>query len=165
MIQELTHSLPDRNLVPANELVMPIQDRDQKAAFNVFLPGEKTPNSVAADPLGPNAFGLRLNQLNQRGTYRVERVADSGQENGWSQEFALNGPANESQLTSMTAQDFKATYKGKAMKWLDEGERIALAGGVTSGHRLWKVLLALAIGCLLIEMLMLRESRVKEQAA
>ena len=162
---QLNQVLPDRHLSPASELVLPVAAADQKASFNVMHPSEETPESLFADPTSPNSFGLRLSSLKKRGVYTIERLADGDRENGWSRQYALTGPADESVLSTLDANDFAERYEGKDIQWLADDKKISMDGGFTSGQRLWKTFLALAIACLLIEMLMLRETRLKERAS
>lgn len=164
----LSTALPDRNIEPANEWAYPVPAKDQKAAFHVYVPGEETPISLSPDPLSGTTFGLRLGQLHARGVYRIHRLPDEGEDGvgEWSRLLALNGPASESELSSLVIDEFAASYKGDGVKWVGQETKIALAGGFTSGHRLWKWLLALAIACLLVEMLILKEKRqLKERIA
>ncbi|MFT5124042.1 MAG: hypothetical protein ACI9TH_001989 [Kiritimatiellia bacterium] len=164
----LSTSLPDRNIEPANEWAYPVLADDQQAAFQVFVPGEEIPISLSPDPLSPTTFGLRLGGLHARGVYRIERLPDAGEEatGGWTRLLALNGPASESELNSLDAEEFKASYTGDAVKWVDQEGKITLAGGFAGGHRLWKWLLGITMACLVLEMLVLKEKRqIKESNA
>lgn len=162
---QLGHSMPNRDLVPAHELVLPVLARDQKASFEITHPGKTTPESIFADPINSNRFGLRLSSLNKRGVYGIERLSEGDREDGWKRQFALAGPASESELSRLNANDFKEAYQSKEIQWVSNDGSITLDGGFTSGRRLWKLFLLLAVTCLLIEMLMLRETKLQGRSS
>jgi hypothetical protein len=157
----LARALPERNLQPVNEIVLPVAARDQEAEFHLFAPGREDPLSLRADPITGTTFGLKLADVDRRGIYRVRRLPGAGgageQDGEWSMLLALNGPASESELDGITRKDFIARIKADGMRWVGPEQPITLEGSSIRGRNLWKVLLVLVLVCLFVEMIMLRE--------
>jgi len=165
----LARALPERNLEPVNELVVPVAARDQKADFHVYTPGREDPISLRADPITGTTFGLRLTDVGRRGIYRVQRLPDAdkagAQQNAWTMLLAANGPASESELESITRGDFYNQIKTDGMRWVGPKQPITLEGASVRGRNLWKTLMGLVIACLFVEMVMLREQETGKKTA
>ncbi len=155
----LARALPERNLLPLNEVVLPVSARDQEAEFHVYAPGREEPRLLRADPITGTTFGVRLTDVGRRGVYRVSRLADSGGNGSpqWSMLLAVNGPAAESELAGIARSDFNTRIKVDGMRWVGPKQPITLEGASIRGRNLWKILMVLVIGCLVTEMVMLRE--------
>ena len=163
----LADSLPDRTLEPVNDVVVPIEARDQGTAFLLKTPGEE-PKPVAVEALGQSEFGVIIRSLDQRGTYRLSRQAPPGggesAEAPWSVSLAVNGPASESELASVTRQELMDRLEAPRVRWVDLDQEITLDGQTTLGFGVWKWLMLLALACLLAEMAAVARPGARQEA-
>jgi len=161
LLSLLTRSLPDRNYGAVPAIPVRIDSRDQAARFDLLTPGatDKDAVPVRVDPLGENAYGLRLTSIGQRGTYELRRLGLRGDDatvnREWKMLFAVNGPTEESELISYDQQEFSEAFALPKVRWVPLDGVISLEGEAYIGHNLWKMLLWGAIICLVIEMIFL----------
>ncbi len=158
----LARSLPDRSPEHAREVVVPVPPLDQEADFHVFGPGDEEPVAMRADATGEMSFGVRLADVGRRGIYRIHRLPDEGGQGEWTMQLAFNGPAYESELGGVDREGFVERLKDMDMRLVAKGQSISLEGTTSRGRNFWKILMALAMGSLLLEMAILKEAKTKE---
>lgn len=157
----LRRSLPDRTFGPESQIVIPVAPADQTADFTVQRPGDADGRLQRVEALGPQSYGLLLGSVEKRGVYQVHRrrrgsKADAPAPGDTSTMLlAVNGPAAESELAPRSDADLPEKIGKTEVTWIGPDEDIALAGKTYAGHDLWQVLLALALACILLEMLLL----------
>jgi len=157
----LIRSLPDRTFGPEKEILIPVAAADQAADFALQGPGDDEPRLQSVEALGPRSYGLLLRSVQQRGFYRIQRKGPAGQspaelkKDAWTIMLAVNGPAEESELASRTEASFPARIGQANISWVEADEKISLVGKTYIGHDFWKVLMLLAMACVLLEMVLL----------
>ncbi len=156
----LIRSLPDRTFGPENEILIPVAGVDQMADFALQSPGDKEPHLQKVEALG-RGYGLVLRSIQKRGFYRIQRKGSAGEsadelkKDAWIIALAVNGPAEESELASLTEADVPGTIGPANISWVEADEKISLAGKTYIGHDFWKVLMVLTLACVLLEMVLL----------
>ncbi|MBL7134721.1 MAG: hypothetical protein ISS78_11530, partial [Phycisphaerae bacterium] len=162
----LIRSLPDRTFGPEQEILIPVAAVDQAADFALQGPGDDEPRLQSVEALGPRSYGLLLRSVQRRGLYRIQRKglagesADEGKKDAWTIMLAVNGPAEESELASLTEADVPAQIGQASISWVEADEKISLAGKTYIGHDFWKVLMLLTLACVLLEMVLLTSWRL-----
>ncbi len=157
----LVRSLPDRTFGPERQIVIPVPAADQMAAFTVKRPGDSEGLLQSVEALGPRSFGLMLRSVQQRGVYRIERRrarADGDEatpDKAAPMELAVNGPAAESELAPRAEADLPTEIGSTKITWTGPDEAISLAGRSYAGRDFWEILMALALVCVLLEMVLL----------
>jgi len=156
----LVRSLPDRTFGPEKEITIPVPAADQGTDFVVQTPGDSEKRLQGVEALGSQSYGLVLRSVHQRGVYRVQQKAPTGQEDpskpgAWEMLLAVNGPQEESELDSLTEADIPDQVGQTNITWVDPDEKISLAGKTYIGHDFWWVLMLLALACLFLEMVLL----------
>lgn len=159
----LEATLPPRNGSTVDPLVLPVADRH--ALYQLTRPdGNK--ESLTVDVLGSDVFGVTVRPQTARGLYRVTATrVDTTDEPGTPATggsvrlldvpFAVNGPEQESEPALVDEAGLREKLSGVPFRWVGRGEAIRLDGGSVSGRELWKALLLLVLGCLLLEMTVL----------
>jgi hypothetical protein len=159
----LERTLPERNRETVERILLPIEPQDQKARFLLERPGQP-PEPMAAEALGADLFGVAIRRVTQRGFYSVSALPGSGSgrpETPGSSEpgarpletvLAVNGPAGESDLRALDQSGFQKLLGGSRSLWVGRGEPITLEGTRVRGQGLWRWLVFLMLGCLLLEM-------------
>ena len=162
----LVRSLPERTFGPESEIVIPVTAADQAADFTVHIPQEAEPHLQKVEALGPKSYGLLLRSVQRRGVYRIQRKAPAGEDavrpekDAWTMLLAVNGPADESELTFLTDADIPARIGTTGITWIEADEKISLAGKTYIGHNFGQVLMILALACILLEMVLLTTWRL-----
>ena len=153
----LSDAIPQRTLAGVNEIVLPINSRDQSAEFTIIAPGEKDPQPIPVEAIGENEYGVVVRSLGRRGTYEIQRRSSENEtaDSAWVMALACNGPAEESQLDSIDQKAFEDRLQLTNVRWLNSGDEISLEGKTYLGHDVWKYLLLGVLVCLLVEMFLL----------
>ncbi len=157
----LVRSLPDRTFGPENEILIPLAASEQASSFTVDGPGKSEPTVQGVEALGAQSFGLLLRSIQKRGVYKIERKddekegADATKQAKWSMSLAINGPSDESELTSSNRSDIPDRIGKTNFSWVEGDAKISLAGKSYIGHDFWWVLMLLTLGCVLLEMVLL----------
>jgi hypothetical protein len=150
-------TLPVRNFGTIEQIVLPVEARERQQRFTLERPG-KGDEPLFVDALGGEAYALPVRHLESRGIYRV-RAQRAGVTDGddklWEIALAVNGPADESQLKSLTPAAFADRAGERPLRWIDRGETISLAGAATYGQDWWRWLMLGVLACLLIELAVL----------
>jgi hypothetical protein len=159
-------------------VAIPIPSADRRADFTLERPGGLS-ESLFVDAVGPDRFAINLRSLTQRGQYRLvasrplepTSAARSDSPTGtasakppradrlWRIELAVNGPAGESDLKTAGEADLRDRLAATPVRWLAHGEPIHLEGAAVRGQEFWKWLMAGALVCLLLELLVLTLNR------
>jgi hypothetical protein len=134
----LERTLPVRNQQIGIPLVMPIDAADRRDRFVINRPGG-APEELAVEVLEGDTYGLILRDITERGTYSVERVADSKEP--LVQKVAFNGPAEESDIGVLDEEELTKRMAGANSKWIGKGRKISLQGARVRGEQLWKWLI------------------------
>lgn len=153
----LARTLPRRNLNSSEQLLLPVPPDYRQARFTLRGPEEQE-DPISVEALGADRYGLAVGNLAHRGHYRItaygteETPQASPGAKLWEVTLAVNGPADESDL-SVLSQDGLAERSGGALyDWVDRGETIRLAGSPIGGRGLWKWLMMGALVGLFLEM-------------
>ena len=67
--------------------------------------------------------------------------------------LAVNGPSVESQVDVWEEAEFRTYVDSANVRWVGSGETISLSGKAFISHDAWKLLMLVALLCLLAEML------------
>jgi len=144
-------SISTRTFTERQELVVPVDPRDQDATFLLHSPGNKRPTPLSVEAIGENEFAVVVRSLDERGAYFV-RQADSplaGSRDTGPYTFAVNGPGQESALETV---DQNIVGSNLAIEWVTHNRPISLTDGSSGQHDLWLWLMGLALLCLFAEM-------------
>jgi hypothetical protein len=169
-------TLPERNLEARERLVLPIPTADREILVTLTRPGKETePEVLDAGYIGADRRGVTLRGLDQRGVYRVTvRRAEPASSSGaarqavdsekplWDVSFAVNGEADESELTPFSRDKFEELAADTPLHWVGENESITLAGEAFYGQSTWWWLALCVLGVLLLEMSVLAWPRLTE---
>ncbi len=157
-------TLPRRNFETGQPIVLPARSGDAirytirrefddaEAAEDVML----TPEAI-----GPDEFGLVVRNALLSGHYTVREEeidpTSTGEAAVVQREIplALNGPAVESEMQFVTADELADRLGDGNYRWIESGEEISLEGAEVRGRDTWKALVLAALACLLSEMLIL----------
>jgi hypothetical protein len=106
----IERTLPRRNLDPVESFVLPITPAERRAMFTLERPGGGN-EPLGVDALGPNAYGVTLRGLVERGHYTVtaRRTLDGGGASRSASPARGERPERESEL--------KATMPGLEAGW------------------------------------------------
>jgi len=157
----LLRSLPDRTFGPESEIVIPVAPADQTADFTVQMPGDTDGRFQGVEALGPQSYGLLLRSVRQRGVYQIHRRRRGSTDDApapgdtSTMVLAVNGPSAESELTPRSDADLPEKIGKTEMTWTGSDQAIVLAGKTHGGNDLWQIAMALALACVLLEMLLL----------
>ncbi len=160
----LSETLPSWNINSEKGLVMPVALAERGARFTLIDPDGK-PQALSVDALGGDRYGIGLDNLTRRGIYRVKAERNNGTARGegallWEIPLAVNGPAEESQLTPV--------QKGQAgaKSFVDvSAQAYSVAPMELEGVDLWKWLVGLMLVLLLVEFLLAARSTSRVEVA
>ena len=76
----------------------------------------------------------------------------------WQVDLAVNGPSDESDLTSIGEVELRERLGESAVRWVARGEPIRLEGAAVRGREFWKWLMAAALAALILELAVLTRS-------
>src|SRR6185437_8432881 len=99
----LEQTLPVRNFATTGHAVLPVEAQDRGLRFTLARP-KKPEEPLMLDALGGDLYGLTINNMSQRGIYRVAAYRqDSGasqpaESKVWEIPLAADGPERESEL-------------------------------------------------------------------
>ena len=162
-------TLPRRTFESASQLSLPIRDSDRLARFVLSRPdgGEET---LPLDALASQDYAVTVRGATQRGIYTVTAYE---QESGdqlqgaklWSVPLALNGPAEESDLTTVSREQLSELLSNTQYRWIGPGETISVEGAQVWGQNLWWWFALAVLGCLLLEMAALARPAPRPEVA
>ena len=155
----LEETLPVRNFSTTQQAVLPVDPQDRGLRFTLTRP-KRPEEPLLLDALGGDLYGLTVNNLSERGIYRVAayrpeleppRVpkARSGNPLGGRRSRAGIGVANaQPGGTGRTCR--RSNYR-----WVARAESIQLDGSQVRGQNLWKTLMSGVLACVLLELVVL----------
>ena len=176
----LSRTLPRRNYTTNERVTVPIDPAERRSDFSLERPAGD-PESLFVDAVGPDRFAILLRNLTQRGHYRLvaerpndflpgskpeaalhqadpNRLRGSPANRLWQLALAVNGPAEESELQTVSEADLHDRLAGAPVRWVGRGDSIRLEGATVRGQEFWKWLMAGALACLLLELAILTRS-------
>jgi len=149
----LLRSLPDRTFGPESEIAIPVAVADQGGDFTIRSPRRPRARTQAVEALGAKGYGLILRSLGRRGLYRIRRRKAEGEpKDDWEMVLAVNGPQSESELDSLSEDDVPSQIGPAAVRLIGADENIRLEGKTYIDYDVWKLLMGMALACLLLEM-------------
>ncbi|UUO05427.1 BatA domain-containing protein [Blastopirellula sp. J2-11] len=158
----LEMTLPQRNFPTLAQVSLPLESASTTTMVELTRPGVDGSEELPIGFLDDQTRGVTVPQLLRGGEYQLkvsERQLSSdptlSPEPPQTLILAVQPQADESQIDRLTREDFEARELGEKLKWIAPGEVISLAGAQIRGQDWWKYLIALALGCLLIEMLLI----------
>jgi len=164
----LRQTFPQRNMTTDGQFLLPITAAERTG--RIVLEGAGRAAPLAVDALGPDRYGVTVRNVLHRGSYRIvglgnQDPAHAGRETKiWEVPLAVNGPADESRLVGQQRADRAAGPAGTNVLATRQNLEGATLGGV-AGQDAWRSLMATALGCLLIELLVLALPHLKKAAA
>jgi hypothetical protein len=164
----LSETLTAWNVNSEKGLVLPVAVAEHGARFTLIDPDGKQ-QALSVDSLGGDRYGIGLNDLTRRGIYRVKAErSDNAPSNGaaqgdgallWEIPLAVNGPAEESQLTPLQKSQADQGSMVPAKGFVDDSEHSNTAAPMQlQGVDLWKLLIGLMLALLLAESLLAARS-------
>lgn len=164
----LERTLPPRNFEAVEQLTFPIAAEERRAELSLVRP-DGTQESLAAEAVGAENFGVSVRGILDSGTYTVtarRAPQDEGpqeEEKLWDLTFAVNAPERESELRPLDAAGLKQRLGNANYRWLERDEPISLAGARIHGQNLWWWCLLLLLVLSLGEIAFLAWPIVREQ--
>jgi hypothetical protein len=155
-------TLPVWNFSTADRITLPLPTPDREIRAVLQRPGEP-PVSETLDVgfIGREQWGLSVAQPLTRGIYKItalragtdHRVVSA--ETVWEIPLAVNGDGGESDLQSLTREQFEQRVPLANVRWIGPGEPISLAGGQIRGQDSWWWLILTVLVLLLLELAIL----------
>jgi hypothetical protein len=153
----LEQTLPERTYEPIDELTLPLADATPSVRVTLERPGRPDREAVDVSFVSAGARGVTLPALLQRGIYKLRGIeaplmasaADSSP--GWEVALAVNGPAEESDLTVVSASKLDQLGELGGVRLAAPGESLR-ASTTASGRQFWWWLMIGVLLLLLAEM-------------
>jgi hypothetical protein len=156
----LQDTLPVRNFTTSRQAVLPVDPQDRGLRFTL-TPPKRPEEPLMLDALGGDLYGLTVNNMSERGIYRVaayrqESSAAQGAESKvWEIPLAADGPERESELQTLNQAALAERAGGNNYRWVARAESIQLDGSQVRGQNLWKTLMGSVLACVLLELVVL----------
>lgn len=155
-------TLPQRTLQPRARITLPIAATGEGLFATLQRPGRPDDLEVLdVGFIGRRHRGVTISNALTRGLYRVSTESSASSTDAAvtpvAEEivFAVNGEADESNLTPLTPEAFARRAEGSALVRVGEGETISLSGGKVRGQDIWWYLILAVLAFLLVEILIL----------
>jgi hypothetical protein len=155
-------TLPVRNYSATERITLPLTLADREVRALLRRPGqEDRPETLDIGFIGRERLGVNIDQPLTRGVYTVSAERDqrlsvgSPGETVFSIPLAVNGDSLESELDTLTREDFEQKVPADVAAWVDADEPISLAGSQVRGQDSWWWLTLAILGLLLLELLIL----------
>ncbi|NQT11671.1 MAG: hypothetical protein HQ582_02910, partial [Planctomycetes bacterium] len=167
----LEETLPRRNITSTGQLALPVTASERRARFTLGG-ADRREEPIGVDALGADRHGITVGNLTRRGHYRITAYATEETPQTapgtklWEIPLAVNGPADESDLTPLDPDELDARMAKTPYGWVDRGQTISLAGAPLRGKDLWRWLMLAVLAGLLVELaILVRPSRAGEPTA
>jgi len=162
-------TLPRRTLTPQERIAFALPPQRTNVTVALQRPGDE----AATEPLdvgfiGQDRRGVQVTNAIDRGLYTLVSAEDAPQQIGAQQAwevFAVNGPAEESELTTLTSEQFAERAAGVETFWVGRGQAISLAGEQQYAQNLWWWLALAVLTLLLFEITLLSASAYRSRPA
>ncbi len=166
---QMQGTLPERNFAARERLTLPLPSDEPQLAVSLARPGRAS----ADEPLDVGYIGtaaesgaqrgVTVTNLLTRGIYRVvaTRAATSADPEiasdapAWEVPLVVAGDAAESDLASLTRNEFDDLAASGTLRWIGPSEDISLAGVAIRGQNTWWWLALVVLVLLLVEMTVL----------
>ena len=177
ILRSMTQStLPRRNYSAIEELTLPLPSQDHDLAVMLQHPLLASAEPLDMGYIGKEQRGVTINDLFQRGIYRVGGYrtvpASTDPEAAAASEkpireipLAVNGNGDESELAPLTREKFEEVASGSQLRWVGAGEEISLAGRAIRGAKHLVVAILAVLVLLLVEMLVLALPILRQTSA
>lgn len=146
-------TVAERNFVTGEPIVLPVPAADRYRDLVLIRPNGLQ-QGVAVEALGGDRSGLVVRGAADRGVYTIEEIR-SGEPSERlpfaTVALSVNGPAEESQLTTVPESDIQSRSGETQLLFLSGTEQISLEGAAM-GQSLWWWLLAAVLLLVLLEM-------------
>jgi hypothetical protein len=161
MREMIESTLPKRNFVPTEELTLPLPETDQHLSVSLLRPGAAVEEPLDVSFVSAQRRGVVVPGLLARGDYRIvgRRLGPAATTNidrpTWDVSLAINGDADESDLTPLGRTEFDKNFATAGFRWVAASEANELSGSTMSGQSSWWWLALAVIVLLAIEMLVI----------
>jgi len=162
ILRAMTQStLPRRNFPATLRLALPLPPQEQNLIVSLARPGKKQEDEpLDVGYISPDQRGVTLTALLARGVYRVRGIrpslapasAPAADKPVWDVPLVVSGPAEESDLTALTREQFDEVAVRANLRWVGAGDEISLAGVAIRGQTSWWWLVLFVLTLLLVEM-------------
>lgn len=165
-------TLPRRNFQALERLTLPLPVEAPNLAVALARPGHKQPDeSLDVGYISTEHRGVVVPALYQRGVYRIVGQAapdvdgppSSDVKPAWEIPLTVSGDGAESDLSRLSENDFDEFAAGANLRWVGAGQEVSLAGVAIRGQSSWWWLIAVVLGILLVEMLIVAWPNVRPQ--
>lgn len=174
---QMQATLPERNFVARERLVLPLSADEPNLAVSLARPG----HNQADEPLDVGYIsgaaesgaqrGVTVTNLLARGVYRVAAFRTAASADPalaaarpvWEVPLVVAGDAAESDLTPLTHDEFDELAAAANLRWIGPAEDISLAGVAIRGQSSWWWLALLVLVLLLVEMIVLAWPTLRPQ--
>ncbi|MCA9174300.1 MAG: BatA domain-containing protein [Planctomycetales bacterium] len=165
IMDRILRSLIDSTMAPRNfaaqdRIALPLPSSDRGTRWELERPGSSMVESLEPGFIGSELRGLTIDRPLRNGTYRLRAIGEAGDVRG-NVPLAVEAPPSESVLTAAPIGKLREQL-GEQVHFLEHDEPISLSGAQTSGHDLWWWLVAVGLGLLLLELLVLMPWRSRE---
>jgi hypothetical protein len=156
----LERTLPPRNFDVGESIRLAV-DKGERLRHTLSRPNSQTEEVLSVEAFGSEAYGVTIRNPLRSGPY-VLTVRQSAAENKIGPgetlnviPLAINGPADESELVAIQEVGLQKRLGDSNYKWIERNESISLEGAAIRGRDSWRLLIMLALICLLVEMIVL----------
>jgi hypothetical protein len=137
-------TLPQRNFPAQERITLPLPTTDREVTVALHRPGQANDAEILDTGfIGKEQLGFSIQSPLVRGVYRVAAYRPQPGGNGaaeqtsWDTAFTVNGEAIESELESLTREQFETRVGTASVRWVDSDEDISLAGSQIRGQNSW----------------------------
>jgi hypothetical protein len=154
-------TLPQRSFAAAERLTLPLPPGQREVTVTLRRPGQEAAEILDTGFIGREQLGFSIPRPLTRGLYRVSASGRSaaggaGPETLWELPLSVNGDAVESELTSLTRDQFEQRVAGATnVRWVGPAEDISLAGNQIRGQDSWWWLILAIVALLALELALL----------
>lgn len=155
----LQSTLPQRNLQPTEQFVLPLPHEEQNLQVTMTRPGQQMAEPLDVSYVAAEQRGVIVTGLLERGVYRISGLRTAlapepaaAPAKVWDVPLAVGGSSDESDLTPLARAQFEEIAASGSLSWVAPGEAISLAGTAFRGQRSWWWLALAALLLLLVEM-------------
>ncbi|HEX4149737.1 MAG TPA: BatA domain-containing protein, partial [Pirellulales bacterium] len=141
----LLETLPRRTIETTGRLTLAVDPQERRNRFTLLRP-HGAPEPLGIDALGGDAYGLTLDDLLERGNYRVacyrlDGDAEGSQGKLWEIPIAVNGPAPEGDLRTLDRESLAERVGDRGYRWVAQAEPIDVDGAQIRGQDSWRWLM------------------------
>ena len=143
-------TLPIRDFPSSPRIVVNIAVRSRTTDTRIFRPNHRTADSIDASLLNGPQLSVEVSRPFTRGIYRIA-THDSDAAQDITTHISVNGPAEESNLTSLSRATFSQNVTATQVRWIGQHEAPSLAGVAIRGQTLWRWIIGIVILLLMLE--------------